>query len=138
MNWFRSLVFVPAVLAACGPTYVPPEEIKTISTRNSAKIIGFEETVVRTAFRADSAMSEIAGADCTLTYNGAKSRFPTPHKIRIPIQVGAQQNIGLECTATIGPAVRKSVRVLPPAVPTVSDQKTSDRVYPETIGLIFK
>ena len=125
-------------LAACGPTYTPPEEVKAIASRNGAEIISYEDAIIRTAFRSGSAIAELEQADCTLTYQGATSRFSAPHRIRIPIHDGPQKGLGLKCQAAIGPGLVKADRVIEPNVPVFGKASQAKRVYPEKFGVTFE
>lgn len=125
-------------LAACGPTYTPPEEAKTIATRHSAEIISYEDTIIRAAFRSGSAIAEIEQADCTLTYRGATTRFSAPHRVRIPIHDGPQADLGVECLAAIGPSAVTSARVITPSVPVHSKDAPEQRIYPDKFAVVFR
>ncbi|MFW8592695.1 hypothetical protein [Cribrihabitans neustonicus] len=110
----------------------------TVASGSRAAVVGYEVATVRTAFQSGGAVAEINEADCVLTYNGASTRLKTPHRVRIPIHAGAQQEIGLECRAAIGPAVQTSQRFVQPRLAEVSDGTAPDRIFPDTIGAGFK
>jgi|GEM_PF-4184089 hypothetical protein len=133
-----SAIVALASLAACSPSYAPPEEAKTIATRHSAEIISYEDVTIRAAFQSGSAIAEIERADCTLTYRGASTRFSAPHRVRIPIHDGPQADLRVECEAEIGPAAVKSARVIKPSVPAHSKGSPEQRIYPDRLAVTFR
>ncbi|UWQ61316.1 hypothetical protein K3723_10525 [Leisingera caerulea] len=138
MQKAASAILALVSLAACSPAYTPPEEAKTIATRHQAKIISYENAIVRAAFRSGSAIAEVEQADCTLNYRGATTRFSAPHRVRIPIHDGPQADLGVECQAEIGPSVVKSARVIAPSLPAHSQDATDQRIYPDEFGVVFR
>lgn len=138
MRKASSAIIALVSLAACGPTYAPPEEAKTIATRHGAEIISYEDVVIKAAFRSGSAIAEIERADCTLTYRGGTTRFSAPHRVRIPIHDGPQADLGVECEAEIGPAAVKSARVIKPSVPAHSKDAPEQRIYPDRFAVTFR
>jgi predicted small lipoprotein YifL len=138
MQKVSNALFALVSLAACAPTYTPPEEARTIATRHSAEIISYEDAIIRAAFRSGSAIAEVEKANCTLTYWGATTRFFAPHRVRIPIHDGSQTDLRLECQTEIGPSSVKSARVITPSVPEHSKDAPDQRIYPDTFAVIFR
>ncbi|WP_416368124.1 hypothetical protein [Tritonibacter mobilis] len=94
-----------------------------------------EAVALRTAFVADSAITEIAGAYCEVL-QGARQhhKVKTPAKLAFAVTPDTQETITVQCTAVIGARQQVVKRV----VRFDKITEPQERSYPKTIGVIFR
>lgn len=94
-----------------------------------------EAVALRTAFVADSAVTEIAGAPCEVRQGaGQHHKVKTPAKLAFDVTPGTQETITVQCTAVIGARQQVVKRV----VRFDKITEPQERAYPKTIGVVFR
>ena len=120
-------------LSACSAPLPLPEAAQAIGFQEAAAE-RTEAVALRTAFAADSATTEIAGASCEVRQGARRQKIKTPAKLAFAVTPGIQEPITLQCTAVIGAQQQAVTHV----VRFDKIAKPQERAYPKTIGVIFR
>lgn len=125
-------------LAGCAENFEAPEAAKALAADQGAQVIRQEVIVVSAALRRGSAFAELNAASCVLRRGNSEVQFSTPHKIAVPVAVGAQDPLTVKCTAEIGPRQIAAETRVAPIVGEAKAETTDKRYYPSAILVSFK
>jgi hypothetical protein len=123
-----------ALVSACAPSYDPPEQAMVLAKQAR----GEREIVTVSAYFFVGALSEIEGADCTISGPGVRARFTTPHKISLPVPPVGNGNFNVTCITPIGAAIREQSKVLQPLTEETRTSADKDRIYPKSLNINYK
>ncbi len=125
-------------LAACAPTYTPPEQAVALKVTGKGDVIKTETVIVTARLVSGAAIAEINQASCVAQFSGRKVDFKTPLKFDVPIRAGAQPDIVFTCATIIGPSkLVQRATMIPNVLDITAAQASKQRVYPQKFIVNF-